>query len=277
VMERRMCSQVTGMNRRALALLGTAALAAIQLVACDGEVLVVGGSPDGGNWDSTSPYVDGSAPVGSPSGGADYECWFGYFSQFQFPSGSNELNVCWSLRGGPSDVGLANYDANTRLPDAPRDPDLGYPVVPDAGSYDSLTLGPWAPWGYTMVNGSRDATHQTFDIAPYEFYQGWCELQTSYPHGGGSSYGCLPDAQIVHDASGCGYVDAAGRHAVDCDKTFLCEKDVCTCAPQGCTVTPGAANGPRFHFELTVSGNNATGTVTGLDGASVVRLARPMQ
>jgi hypothetical protein len=80
----------------------------------------------------------------------------------------------------------------------------------------------------------------TFSIAPFQGWESWCKLQTSYPVDQQGHYSCVPGSAIQYENAGqaderCVVIDAPGGPAqVPCAQAHLCDSTHCTCDACGC-------------------------------------------
>jgi hypothetical protein len=104
-----------------------------------------------------------------------------------------------------------------------------------------------------------------------------------WPSDGGQllGYGCLPNAAgggATDGGLGCSWnnYDGTGDHPIDCGKLGLCKDPggVCQCTSMRCTIVANTTGGPLLHFDLTIDGDKATGSVVGLRGSPRVHLTR---
>jgi hypothetical protein len=120
-------------------------------------------------------------------------------------------------------------------PPAPAtDPNLPWPVDIDGGVHAEAPI--YIPgFVYTAEDISWQARRLKFRIPPYEPWQPWCALQTSYPAGGGE-YSCVPAGGPVVDANGNCLTNTDPPVPVGCGKFDLCDNlRACLCAPNSCT------------------------------------------
>jgi cysteine-rich repeat protein len=203
------------------------------------------------------------APV---AGGSSW--WTGYIENYQFNSGSDAVKFTFSVDSTGQVIGKVVLGNGTPPPSA-TDPNVGYPS--DAMVTSGSISGYWAEgFAYSMGNGISSSQRIQFTIQNYELWSGWCALQTPVP----DSDMCLPNWGGVtvgpkSDAAGCYQQNPASGQLVpvDCGKFHLCVADaVCMCSTTACAENTGA----EAAFDLTITGNTANGSVTGIvDRANV--------
>ena len=142
-------------------------------------------------------------------------------------------------------------------------------TVPAETALGSVLLG--AP--YTLLDGAVDGQRVTFSYSQPEVYKSWCELQTSYPVDSSCTrFQCLSASgnyEIVSEPTGVCYVanqDGSNKRYYSCLSIDVCLKFAasgCVCAATGCTAV---MSGSGALFDLTFTGDQATGVSSGVTG-----------
>ncbi|MGH7440331.1 MAG: hypothetical protein ACRENE_31950 [Polyangiaceae bacterium] len=198
----------------------------------------------------------------------------GYIESFQFPDGSDVIDMNLTFPGNGTVTGSVYFGSGTPL-SPPTDPNVGYPPGITTAAPVSLFEG----FAFTVVGGTYSPPRVQLSIYSKELWKQWCELQTTtYPvystesDGGCGAligYACVPNGGFSGSAAGCivggpQCVDASPI-SVDCGKYGLCFRldAVCTCTSASCTVSPMNPGDVAFDMQLTPGSLN--GSVTGLD------------
>jgi hypothetical protein len=229
--------------RAASVLLSIAALAG-----CTGNNVQLGGSSSGSS---------GGSSGGDPEGTTD---WHGYVENYQFASGSDAIALHLDPAMGTSVTGQARFGDAPDLPPA-TDPDVGYPSdLPAYGTPVKTQEG----FDFTLENATLSTDRIQFSVLGDEVWNTWCSLQTPVLSQGADPpfYGCLPNSYTPDPCT-------AGGVSVDCGKLRLCTfENVCTCDASGCV---GAGSG-KLDFDLSIEGDKAHGSVTGLQFGAVLNV-----
>jgi hypothetical protein len=177
---------------------------------------------------------------------------------------------------------------NGALLKPPTDPDVGYP--PGVNFPMGGPLGFFEGFPYTMIDGRLSRSTLTFRVAEFELWKQWCSLQKPVffvrdPEGG-VFYGCLPNGGGSSFGGACSYQDPSTMQdvPVDCGRLILCElNSPCDCSATACGARdwmnpeafdqPGTEE-PTLSFDLTISGDTADGTLSGLLGDHAVHFVR---
>ena len=222
-----------------------------------------GGSIDAG----TGPEVGVLGPSQS---------WTGYIENYKFRSGSDAVKITFASDAAGNLVGTVTLGSGTPPPPA-TDPNVGYPAdllssVPDVTSARNyLAEG----FGYSMRSGTVTGARLRFGVDTWEIWKGWCALQTPAPRQGPCNEAvcqtsCLPNWGSMSGPNGCGLLNPATNQydPVDCGKLALCGfGSVCMCVvASGCSVRE---DGSPISFDLTITGDLASGSVAGLGDHNV--------
>jgi hypothetical protein len=200
---------------------------------------------DGGTVDTTGLYTNQS--------------WTGRVENYQWTSGSNAIKILIAHDSAGAIVGQAILGDATPPPPA-TDPNVGYP--PDFPlEIDYINLYWVEGFAYSIFNGVSSPFRLRFTLENYEFWAGWCALQTPADNGGL----CLPNWAGSSIGGQCSETSPTGGQStsVDCAKYSLCVLSrVCACAATTCEVDPSV--GGTISFDLAISGGTASGTTSGL-------------
>ena len=237
-----------------------------------GSVGDAGGAPgdagvpaDGGSHPATNPALTaGDMPFSNPAWVSGR--WVGYFENFQFPSGSDRLELLFGTNATGGTTLVVTLGKAT-APPAPTDPTAAWPNAP--GPNDEI-LFLVEGFSYPAHEVRWDGARLRFKLDAAEAWTAWCGLQTSYPVPGSTTeYNCLPssgggvsepgpDGNPIH----CMVEDQNGQHPqeVPCGQFALCNSFHCACDATGCG--PATAHDTPFDmtFEMTLSGNTASGS-----------------
>lgn len=222
----------------------------------------------------TAGCGEGEVPIGEAGAAVATGEWAGYIENVQFQSGSDAIHMNVTGSQGDQIEGVVTFGAGSPPPVA-VDPDVGYPTGAACGYQPGVTEG----FAYTVLAGNMSVARLQFGIDARELWKTWCELQTSYEWGAdGQLFSCLPPLGFGGDDNGCYLVDEQQNETpVDCCKKDMClsgGSDVCQCHADGCTVE---LNGAAIHFDLTIDGDAAVGSVggeAGIGGAGLIRMLR---
>jgi hypothetical protein len=243
---------------------------AAAMVGCGGHTLDVG-SMEGGSGPGDLGTDAGAAGPAGP-------VWNGTLENAQLADGSNRLTMTLSVAedGGATGTLLLGDGA---LLQPPTDPDAGYPSGAQF-SFPGGPLGFFEGFRYTMLDGHRSGSRLTFRVAEVELWTQWCPLQKSYPayrnpDDGGWEYMCTPNFGFGNDGAGCHLEDPSTMQGipVDCGKAELCNNYACACSASGCRVS-SLSIGADIAFDLTISGTNADGAISGELGDHGVHFVR---
>jgi hypothetical protein len=144
-------------------------------------------------------------------------------------------------------------------------------TVPAETALGSVMLG--AP--YTLLDGALDGQRVTFSYSQPEVYKSWCELQTSYPTDNSCTrFQCLSSSSsIERESAGVCYLtnqDGSNKHSYSCLGIDICvmySASGCVCNATGCTAV---MSGSGVLFDLTFTGDQATGVSTAATGNRTV-------
>ncbi|WP_437527142.1 hypothetical protein WME79_42265 [Sorangium sp. So ce726] len=241
-------------TRVALALLFTAA--SLGNTGCQSQDRPIGGG---------EPSPDSPDSNDSSAAALLIARWEGYIENYQFPSGTDVIQLDIDTVEGTSIQGKVRFGAGASVP-PPVDPDVGYPPSADPDHrYD--THVPSEGFDFTMFGAQLTDRRLLFFIDPRELWKGWCELQTSYPVSPGSeTYLCMPN----EGWSGGPDVCYQGGQPADCGYLELCGSFICDCRESGCTVDAQSAVG----FDVAIDEQEANGSITFGSKLYNVRLTR---
>ncbi|XXX79846.1 hypothetical protein WMF30_13835 [Sorangium sp. So ce134] len=230
-------------TRVALALLFTAA--ALGNTGCQSQDLPIGGGePDPDN-------------EGSSAAALLVARWEGYVENYQFPSGTDVIQIDIDSVVGTSIQGTVRFGAGASVPPV-VDPDVGYPPLAGQTVVPESTYYPFEPhegFDFTILDAQLTDRRLLFTVDPRQLWASWCDLQTSYPMTpGGDSYMCMPNESTRWEADGTCFL---GEQPADCGYIELCRLGVCSCDASGCAVNP--SNG--ISFDVAVDGQEANGSI----------------
>lgn len=171
---------------------------------------------------------------------------------------ANETRVCGSLRFG-------DQTAPVTLP-AVTGPDEPYPPGSISAPPYSSVKGPFLGVAYTLQDGHRSGQRMTFKFALSEVFREWCSVQSSYEYTYDTppctSYHCVPGGYMFQptgpDCKTQSTPNGPINH-VSCAKVDLCGvmNPYCVCNASQCVADASTADASLF--DLTVSGETATG------------------
>jgi hypothetical protein len=249
-------------------------------VGCGGHTLDVG-STDGG---SGAGDLGGDAGAGGPAG----PVWNGTLENAQLSDGSNRLTMTLAVAADGDATGTLLLGDGARL-QPPTDPDVGYPPGAEFSELPGGGLGFFEGFPYTMLDGHRTGSRLTFRVAEVELWTRWCSLQTSYVvmtipkeanMDGGPWYACTPTFGFGSGPTGCLRTDPSSTPElqtadipIDCGKAGLCNSYACDCSATGCSAQ-STSIGNDLSFDLTITGTNADGTISGELGDHGVHFVR---
>lgn len=233
---------------------------ACALLACRTQVVNLG------NNDGGAGSVASGGSSGSPA------TWTGYIEGYHLPSGSDAVTIVLATKSDGSLTGTVTF-GDKPPPPPPTDPSVGYPPsTNDASAIYShagpLTVESIEGFHYTAQNPvvSTDGSRVQLDVATYELWKSWCELQTSYSWAGvgsGPQYGCDqgPNFQQSGTTFQCMVGDTSGTTytPIDCGKAQICGESVCTCSSTSCTVNTSNTD---LHFDLQLKGDTLEGAAS---------------
>lgn len=194
--------------------------------------------------------------VGSTSDGAAGGVWNGTLENAQLSNGSNRMTMTLSVGTDGVATGTMLLGDGALL-SPPSDPNVGYP--PGApGASDTIQLGFFEGFRYTMLDGHLNRSKLTFGLADAELWAQWCTLQKLVgafaDQDGAVTYHCTGDGG-----------------APDFTHVYLCQSYACDCSATACR---GAQVAPNLTFDLTISGATADGTISGELGDHQVHFVR---
>ena len=129
------------------------------------------------------------------------QSWTGYIENYQFPSGSDLLNITFASDAAGNMVGTVTLGTGTPPPPA-TDPNVGYPASVEAmlvsggatGIVGYLAEG----FAYPIVNGTLTTNRMRFDVNRNDLWQSWCALETPAVDGSGR---CTPNWESASSGS----------------------------------------------------------------------------
>jgi hypothetical protein len=253
------------------------------------------GGSSGAGADASSPGLTGAADAASPdaSGGSPMDgggavsarpsltagdmpfmnlswvsgLWVGYLENFTFPSGSDQLELLFGTNAAGANT-LTVTLGDPTAPPAPTDPTAYWP-----GPLPSNVF----PREAHLVEGFPYPAHEVtwedlrlrFKLDAAEAWTAWCGLQKSYavlastpefncvPGAGGGGYQPGPNGTptdcMVNDTNG-------PYQQVPCGQFFLCDGNHCACDATGCGPATALDTPFDMTFEMTLSGNTASGS-----------------
>lgn len=211
--------------------------------------------------------------------------WEGYTEDSNFnPIAPLRLSIL-SAAPGHEICGTIKYGEGDPPP-LTNDPAAFYPPLA-SGYYGAMTppfpTGSPQYWGlltgytYTIVSGGMADSQVRFQVSANEHYRGWCGLQSAYPSSSTASdgYNCSP----VIQSGDSGYWGADSPEycnltvsgvaiklpAAQCELCGAFSPPVCVCDSCHCTARLEATH----EFELTFSGDQATGTTGNFNGPAM--------
>jgi hypothetical protein len=258
--------------------LGGALLAAANALACSG-----GGEPVnlGNNTVKTGETL------------SDYGAsWDGYIEATMLASGSDRLRLQLDENGHGwlqlGDIPLVDPPTD---PNAPYPNDPNYPQYSPFGEFDSyLHEG----FRYRVKSATVEEKRIRIYVASFEFYEKWCELQTSYPNPDPNdtpAYACDPPSHTGFHYDGKCYVGTGvldptlppgsnvtpgpNSTEVNCVQFAYCAggpgMTPCTCSADGCVSTDDTV----LTLDAALDNNGADLTGTLVDSYDyTVRLSR---
>jgi hypothetical protein len=206
--------------------------------------------------------------------------WDGYIEATMLASGSDRIRLQLDETGNGwlqlGDIPLVDPPTD---PNAPYPNDPNYPQFFPFGEPDDFVH---EGFRYTVKNAVVEEKRIRISIASYEFYNQWCELQTSYPNSdpnGSPAYACAPPSSTGFQSNGNCYIGTPvidpslphGTNAVpgpnstevNCTQFNYCEgpvgKTPCTCSADGCVSTDNTVL--TLDAALDNNGEDLTGTL----------------
>ena len=185
---------------------------------------------------------------------------------YEFESGSDPLELRLASRAASAATGTVVFGEGT-VP--PVDPDEPYP--PD--DRPTVVARPIEGFAYTLRDSLVADVRVRFSVETAEHYEEWCQGQTAYLFEDdierSPEYACLPNRPADCDPDGaCVTEDPVTGEQVTFEDWLIeyCLWAVtldlpCACTAEGC----GAGELRQIDFDLRIDGDNAEGTVDGLD------------
>lgn len=219
----------------------------------DGSIAVPGAPRDGG-------YPGDVSSLGP------LQSWTGYVEAYQFPSGSDAVNLSFALDPSGTLVGTAILGAGTPPPPA-TDPTAAYPP---GAEYRGYTPPPIEGFPYTIAGGTMVGSRLRFTIWMSEIWKSWCPLQAPVP----GFYQCVPSWGGVGIGNQVTLQGPNGETFVTTEAQLnLCAiSDACLCTSVRCDTQPGYG----IDLDVALSSDTAgDGAFSGKDfGAHTVRLTK---
>ena len=218
--------------------------------------------------DASGTIITDAGPSGPDVGVLDAsQSWTGYIENYQFPSGSDLLNITFASDAAGNMVGTVTLGTGTPPPPA-TNPNVGYPASVEAmlvsggatGIVGYLAEG----FAYPIVNGTLTTNRMRFDVNRNDLWQSWCALETPAVDGSGR---CTPNWESASSGSPgdsvCSFINPANGQMIpiDCGKQILCGIGTCACGTNSCA--PGQNEEP-LSFDLSITNEGADGSILGL-------------
>ena len=128
------------------------------------------------------PEVPSDQPFTIPDGLMG--TWTGYFEGYTLRSGTDAVTLTLEHRADGGDQIRVVFGTEPPPPPASLAIEPWLPGNPDSGPFDGFV--------YLAHEVRWRARWLTFTIATWDPWQGWCELQTSYPSPAGARNRCVP-------------------------------------------------------------------------------------
>jgi hypothetical protein len=247
---------------------GAGATGSVDASAAGGTTSIGGGAGGGTPRDASGTIMTDAGPSGPDVGvlGAS-QSWTGYVENYQFPSGSDLINITFASDAAGNMVGTITLGTGTPPPPA-TDPNVGYPATVEAmlanGGGTGLVGYVAEGFAYPLVNGTLTTNRMRFDVNRYDLWQSWCALETPAVDGSGR---CTPNWESESTGSTedvvCNFINPANGQLVpiDCGKQIICGIGTCACGTNSCA--PGQNDEP-LSFDLSITNERADGSVLGL-------------
>jgi hypothetical protein len=214
-----------------------------------------GGSPadPGTNGQSGARMVGTLGPATS---------WTGYVENLKNFASWDTVTFSYATDAAGLAEGTVVFGMGTPPPPA-TDPNTGYPP----GAQNPPLLGMvMQGFPYPLRGGVQSGRRLTFGVSWTDVWAGWCALQT--PPAEDNIGGCLPNWGGSEADGTCSQRNPHTGQVVvvDCGKFYLCLRPGTPCS---CSATACAAGGNQsvgFDMTLSIVGDAADGSVTGLFG-----------
>ena len=203
---------------------------------------------------------------GSGDGGAGANpvlgAWTGYIENYQFPTGSDSIDIVVSQQPDGSLSGSLTF--SDEPPPPPPVANVGYPPI--GGKFP---LNPASAEGFvfTARNVSWEDGRLQMGISTFDIWSAWCSLQTPQQWSPGQ-YGCAASPGGSTNLPGCGccgYATSDGTEIQeDCGMMQLCGVSVCTCTAMACgpkTIDDGEPPDPDVLLDLHYTPGHLDGSV----------------
>ena len=207
--------------------------------------------------------------------------WNGYFGRFQNPTVDFRVDI----RGASSANGLCGtvtFKPVLSPPPPPADPEVMYPPQDDRMyHYNEFSPPLIDGFAFTILGGRAQGSRAQIRVASRQPWQGWCELQPSYPvvpnPEGTFGYSCIPSlfGIIYGPFSGSSCVltsaDTNETFSVNCGRFYLCQSvHACECNAARCVASQNA----DIILDLDFLADEATGSILGWYQSGDVLLVR---
>ena len=207
------------------------------------------------------PIPPADVPFTYPDGVAG--SWTGYFEVLTLPSGSDAISIeLGQNAGGDNEIRVVVGAGSV-----PSPPTVAASYWPPrrAGQFDTPRYIEGYPYVAHLVQWQGKRLR--FSLAPHEPWQAWCQLQPSFPYGGGQ-YGCAVN-EPQGTACECPGAPSLGTcHAIGstvatstCAQMDTCTSRVCACDAAECIADPGRDWPFDITFDSATSAAGATSNV----------------
>lgn len=221
---------------------------------------------------STLTDAGPSAPDVGVLGASQF--WTGYVENYQFPSGSDLINITFASDDAGHMVGTVTLGSGTPPPPA-TDPSVAYPPGIDVtlAANSSGTVLPYVAEGfsYSMEAGTIGSNRMRFDVNLVQLWQGWCALQ---PPLSADNAVCIPSSGQLTAPCNIDNPLSQQQFPIDCGKFVLCLAGVCECSSSSCEATPDRS---PISFDLSITNERADGSVVGSLGEHNVHITQVVQ
>jgi hypothetical protein len=212
------------------------------------------------------PTVPADQPFTIPAGLAG--TWTGYFEGYTLASGTDVVTLMLQHPVSAADQ-LSVVFGTDPPPPPPTDPkDAWFPARYIDPVSAAVYGGPFDGFPYLAHDVRWQGRRLTFSIATWDPWQGWCDLQTSYPQRAGGRSRCAPsdgDCSICYDpatlpATPCAWSMSSGASVV-CAQFLRCTNSAvpCICDAERCESNPERNQRYDLTFDTDVA---AAGTAS---------------
>jgi hypothetical protein len=202
----------------------------------------------------------GDLDVSVPPGGSLLGSFSGYFENFRFPSGSDNVAMTLALGADGMTVTGGVLFGQGPPPAPPTNPNVGWPP-PNGLNASSIVI---EGYDYLVIQGLLQGTRLTLQVLSDQPFGAWCQLQTmTYPWGGGS-YRCVPNwGSSMGSECELTPPDGGAPLPIDCQKMAICQNSICACTATGCTLAAPLTSGD-VHFDMQLTTGHLDGSTAGL-------------